>query len=150
MSQVYHSNATTNKHTRLQIQQSLLSNTELKRKYHVDIKMIKKHRARNFREDKSSRPHKIDYSLSTLDKEIIRVVRTLTWVGLDEFVDTLSEIMPNSNRSNIYRTLIAFDINNIPKDKRIKLKSSRNINLDLYILMLLIFPRSMVRDTICL
>ena len=55
MSQVYHNNAKTNKHTRLQIQQSQLSNIELSLKYSVNIKTIKKHRARDFTEDKSSR-----------------------------------------------------------------------------------------------
>lgn len=118
MSQVYHNNATTNKHTRLQIQNSLLSNTDLSLKYDVNVKTISKHRARDFTEDKSSRPNHINYSLSPLDKEIIRVVRTLTWAGLDDLVDTLAEVMPNSNRSNIYRTLVAFDINTVPKDKK--------------------------------
>lgn len=118
MSQVYHNNAKTNAHTRLQIQQSLLSNSVLASKYEVNVKTIIKHRRRGFTEDKSSRPNKITYSLSPLDKEIIRVVRTLTWLGLDDLVDTLAKVIPNSNRSNIYRTLVDFDINTVPKDKR--------------------------------
>ena len=61
MSQAYHNNAKTNAHTRLQIQHSSLSNAELSLKYNVDVKTIKKHRERDFTEDKSSRPHKINY-----------------------------------------------------------------------------------------
>ncbi len=118
MSQVYHNNARTNAHTRLQIQQSSLSNVALALKYDVDVKTIKKHKYRDFTEDKSSRPYKIDYSLSLLDKEVIRVLRTLTWAGLDCLVDSLAEVMPNSNRSNIYRTLVEFDINTVPKKKK--------------------------------
>lgn len=118
MSQVYHNNAKTNAHTRLQIQQSSLSDVALGLRYNVSVKTIKKHRERDFTEDKSSRPHKINYSLSPLEKEVIRVLRTLTWSGLDCLVDSLAEVMPNSNRSNIYRTLVEFDINTVPKEKK--------------------------------
>ena len=122
MPQLYHSNATTNKHIRAQIQQSTLSDTELQSKYRVNIKTIKKHRHRDFTEDKSSRPHNIKYSLSPLEKELIRVIRTLTWSSLDELVDTLSDTVPNSKRSNIYRTLVEFGINAVPKEEREKAK----------------------------
>ena len=67
MTQLYHNNATTNAHTHLQIQQLLESNSELSFKYNVNIKTIRKHRARYFTEDKSSRPHKINYSLSAME-----------------------------------------------------------------------------------
>ncbi|VVM23612.1 hypothetical protein BSPWISOXPB_11174 [uncultured Gammaproteobacteria bacterium] len=37
--------------------------------------------------------------------EIIRVVRTLTWLELDDLTDSIVACMPNANRSNVYRTL---------------------------------------------
>ena len=78
MSQVYHSNAKTNSHIREIIQQSNLTNVELANIYNVNVKTIAKHKDRDFINDKSSRPDTIHYTLSPLDKELIRVVRTLT------------------------------------------------------------------------
>jgi hypothetical protein len=45
---------------------------------------------------------KIKHSGSTvneMEREIIRVVRTLTWLGLDDLTDSISTSMPNANRS---------------------------------------------------
>jgi hypothetical protein len=89
MTQVYHSNVTTNKNMRLQIQCSSLSDVELSVKYHIDVKTVAKHSVINFTEDKSSRPHNIKYSLPPLDKGLIRVIRKLTSIGLDDLVDTV-------------------------------------------------------------
>jgi transposase-like protein len=122
MSQVYHSNAKTNSHTREMIQKSDLNNVELATIYNVNVKTISKHKSRNFLEDKSSRPNKIHYALSPLDKELIRVVRTLTWMELDDLTDTIVEVIPNANRSNVYRTLKSFDINKVPQEQKAKAK----------------------------
>jgi len=84
MSQVYHSNARTNSHIREIIQKSNLSNLELAKKLSVNKKTISKWRNRSFITDRSSKPHNIKYSLSALDKELIRVIRTLTWWQLEE------------------------------------------------------------------
>ncbi len=84
MSQVYHSNARTNSHIRDIIQKSNLSNLELSKKLSVNKKTISKWRNRDFTNDKSSKPHNIKYALNSLDKELIRVIRTLTWWQLEE------------------------------------------------------------------
>jgi transposase InsO family protein len=122
MSQVYHSNARTNQHVREIIQKSDLTNVELADKYNVNVKTVAKHRNRDFTEDKSSRPNKIRYALTPLEKELIRVVRTLTWMELDDLVDTMSETIPKANRSNVYRTLKAFEVNRVPKEQKTKAK----------------------------
>ena len=122
MSQVYHGNAKTNSHTRDMIQKSDLSNVELAQKYNVNVKTIVKYKSRDYTEDKSSRPDKIHYALSPIDKEIIRVVRTLTWMELDDLTDTIVDVIPHANRSNIYRTLKAFDINKVPEEQNRKAK----------------------------
>jgi len=72
MSQVYHSNASTNQHVREIIQKSDLANVELANKYSINIQTVSKWRSRDYQEDKSSRPNTIHYALSALDKELIR------------------------------------------------------------------------------
>ncbi len=120
MSQVYHSNARTNQHVRQRIQQSDLTNVELSDNYNVNVKTIAKHRKRDFSNDKSSRPNNIKYALTPLEKELIRVVRTLTWMELDGLTDTMVDVIPNANRSNVYRTLRAF--NRVPVEQKAKAK----------------------------
>ena len=122
MPQVYHSNARTNQHVREIIQNSNLTNVELSVNYGVNVKTISKHKNRDFTEDKSSRPNKIYYALTPLEKELIRVVRTLTWMELDDLTDTIADVIPNANRSNIYRTLKTFDINRVPEEQKAKAK----------------------------
>jgi transposase InsO family protein/DNA-binding transcriptional regulator YiaG len=122
MPQVYHSNARTNQHVREIIQQSNLTNVELANNYNVNVKTISKWKDRDFLNDKSSRPNKIHHALTPLEKELIRVVRTLTWMELDDLTDTINDVIPNANRSNIYRTLRAFDINRVPEEQKAKAK----------------------------
>jgi transposase-like protein len=122
MSQVYHSNARTNQYGREIIQKSDLTNVELAKRYGVNVKTISKYKGRSFSNDKSSRPDKIHYALTHLEKELIRVVRTLTWMELDDLTDTIIDVIPNANRSNIYRTLKAFDINRVPLEQKEKAK----------------------------
>ena len=122
MSQVYHPNARTNQHLREMIQKSNLTNVELAAKYNVNIQTISKWRSRDFSEDKSSRPETIHYALTSLEKELIRMVRTLTWMELDDLVDTVRKMIPHANRSNIYRTLKSFDINKVPQAQKAKAK----------------------------
>jgi len=122
MCQVYHSNASTNQHVRDIVQKSDLTNVELANKYNINVKTVSKWKSRDYQEDKSSKPNTIDYALSPLDKELIRVVRTLTWMELDDLVDCVSQNIPKANRSNVYRTLRAFDINQVPQEQKDKAK----------------------------
>ena len=41
---------------------------------------------------------------------------------LDDLTDTVSDVIPNANRSNVYRTLKAFDINRVPQEQKEKAK----------------------------
>ena len=132
MSQVYHSNARTNQHVRGIIQESELTNIELADKYNVNVKTIAKWKDREFIEDKSSKPDKIHYALTPLEKELIRVVRTLTWMELDDLTDTIVDVIPNANRSNVYRTLKAFDINKVPQEQKAKAKRFKLSGISLY------------------
>ena len=118
MPQVYHSNARTNSYTRKIIQNSDLTNIELSKRFGIDVKTIIKWRNRDFLEDKSSRPKTIHYALSSLEKGVIEIVRKITWMQLDELTDTIKDIFPHANRSNVYRTLTAFNINRVPEEKK--------------------------------
>ncbi len=83
--------------------------------FEINEKTVSKWKNRAYSVDKSSRPHTIKCSLTGLEKEIIRVVRTLTWVELDDLVDSVLSAIPRANRSNVYRTLVAFGINRVPE-----------------------------------
>ena len=122
-------NAKTNQHSRERIQYSSLSNIELSTIHGVSVKTISKWKDREHTNDKSSRPHSIKTTLTSLEKELIKVVRTMTWMELDDLTDPIVDIIPNANRNNIYRTLKAFDINNSPQNKKKKLKNSKSMNL---------------------
>ena len=122
MSQGYHTNAKTNSHSRKSIQQSTQSNVELSKRFEISEKTVSKWKNREVSIDKSSRPHGIQRSLTDFEREMIRVVRTLTWMELDDLVDCVLPSIPRANRSNIYRTLVAFDINRVPEEKKEKAK----------------------------
>ena len=118
MSQGYHTNAKTNSHSREIIQQSSLSNIELSKRFEINEKTVSKWKNRTEVIDKSSRPHTIKRSLTDLERELIRVVRTLTWIELDDLVDSVLPSIPKANRSNVYRTLRDFDVNRVPEEKK--------------------------------
>jgi transposase InsO family protein len=118
MSQSYHTNAKTNLHSRGIIQQSSLTNIELSERFEINEKPVSKWKNRTDVIDKSSRPHTIKRSLTDLEREIIRVVRTLTWMELDDLVDSVLPTLPKANRSNVYRTLRDFEINRVPEEKK--------------------------------
>jgi len=118
MCQIYHSNAKTNQHVREIIQKSDLANVELANMYNINVQTVSKWRNRDYQEDKSSKPNTIHYALSDLDKELIRVVRTLAWMELDDLVDCVSQNIPKANRSNVYSTLRAFGINRVPQEQK--------------------------------
>ncbi len=118
MSQSYHTNAKTNSHSREIIQQSSLTNIELSKRFEITEKTVSKWKNRTEVIDKSSRPHTIKRSLTDLEREIIRVVRTLTWMELDDLVESVLPTIPAANRSNVYRTLRHYEVNRVPEEKK--------------------------------
>ena len=96
MPQGYHMNATTNLHSREIIQQSSLSNTELAERFNINEKTVSKWKNRDYLEDKSSHQHTIKRSLTDVEREVMRVVRT--WIELDNLVDSVQSSIPKANR----------------------------------------------------
>jgi len=129
MSQGYHTNAKTNMHSREIIQQSTLTNIELAERFEINEKTVSKWKNRDHLTDKSSRPHTIQRTLTDVEREVIRVVRTLTWVELDDLVDCILPSIPKANRSNVYRTLRAFEINRVPEEKKEQAKKFKEYEL---------------------
>lgn len=118
MKQHYHSNARTNSHVRQSIQKSELSNQELAERFEVSVQTVSKWRNRTETADLSSKPNRIHYALSSMEKELVRIVRTSTWMPLDDLVDTIQSAVPHAKRSTVSRTLQAFNIAKVPREKQ--------------------------------
>ena len=118
MPQNYHSNATTNQHIRAIIQSSEFSTKELSVIYKIDIKTSKKWHERDFQTDVSSRPHKINYALTELKKDIIASIRRSTWSPLDDLTETIQINFPHAKRSAIYEALKSRGVNTVPVEKK--------------------------------
>lgn len=123
MNQSYHTNAKTNSHSREIIQQSSLTNVELSKRFEINEKTVSKWKNRTEVIDKSSRAHTIQRSLTDLEREIIRVVRTLTWMELDDLVESVLPTIPTANRSNVYRTLRHYKVHRVPEEKKEQAKN---------------------------
>jgi transposase-like protein len=125
MKQQYHSNASTNLHIRFDISKSNLTNYELANKYNISEPTVSKWKNRDNLEDKSSRPHKIHYSLNDIQKALIISIRRSTWLPLEEIFEMVLSTNPNISRSAVYRTFVNEKINKVPvkeKDKAKKFK----------------------------
>jgi len=122
MKQEYHSNASTNLHIRLEIIKSNLTNFELANKYNISEPTVSKWKNRENFKDKSSRPHKIHYSLNDLQKALIISIRQSTWLPLDEVLDMVLQINSRISRSVVYRTFVKQKINKVPEKEKDKAK----------------------------
>ena len=122
MKQVYHSNATTNIRLRLEINKSKGPNNVLAEKFGVSENTILKWKNRDNLEDRSSRPHTINYSLSELEMLIATELRAMTWWALDEIAEALEPDEPEKIRSAVYRTFVREGINKVPQKEKDKAK----------------------------
>lgn len=122
MKQEYHSNATTNVHTRLDINKSNLTNLMLANKFGISEPTVSKWKNRESFEDRSSRPHTIHYALNDFEKILISSIRQSTWMPLDEVFDMVFLTNPSITRSVVYRTFVHEEINKVPEKERNKAK----------------------------
>jgi transposase-like protein len=118
MPQIYHSNAQTNKNIRIQIQNSTQTNTTLAQQFGVSLATISKWKNRDFTEDKSSTPKMIAYALSEVEKEIIKKMRTSTWMSLEEVLECIKQVNSSISKSSVYRYFVKENINKIPTEKK--------------------------------
>jgi transposase-like protein/predicted XRE-type DNA-binding protein len=125
MKQAYHSNAVTNIHIRNDINGSKLKNSEIAEKFNISEPTVSKWKNREKFEDKSSKPHKINYAFTDLQKAVLVQVRKLTWWALDEITEAVFPENPLSKRSAVYRVFVKEGINKKPieeKEKAMKFK----------------------------
>lgn len=122
MAQLYHSNATTNIHIRSEIQKSMLDNSKLSKQYNISGRTVFKWKHRDHLEDKSSRPDTIYYSLTDIEKQLIKSIRESTWFPIDAIWEMLLQHNSTASYSSVYRTLVSFGINKIPEEKKEKAK----------------------------
>lgn len=122
MQQVYHSNAATNLNIRLQIQNNSASNSDLATRFCVSEQTISKWKNRDFIQDASCSPLKIEYALSDIEKALIISLRKSSWMSIDEVWETLLVENPKISRSSVYRVLVKENINVIPAEKKEKVK----------------------------
>lgn len=122
MKQQYHSNASTNIHLRLELSKSNLTNSELAVKYNISETTVSKWKNRESFEDKSSRPHTINYAISDFEKTLISSIRQSTWLPLDEVWEMILLSNPNISRSVVYRTFVGAGINKVPEKEKDKAK----------------------------
>jgi len=122
MKQAYHSNAVTNIHIRYDINGSNLKNNEIALKYNISCPTVIKWKSREEFEDRSSRPHKIKYSLTELEKTLVLTIRSLTWWALDEITEMVFPENPLTKRSAVYRTFVKENVNKVPQKEKDKAK----------------------------
>jgi transposase-like protein len=118
----YHHNAKTNIFQRISIKQSNLSSRELADHYGVSHVTICKWKHVEHVEDKKSRPETIHFALSKTDERILIRARKKGLFSLDDLLDTLSPYLVKLNRSNCYRTLVRYRLNNFTKQEEKKRK----------------------------
>ncbi|WP_375559011.1 hypothetical protein ACE193_14870 [Bernardetia sp. OM2101] len=68
---------------------------------------------RTFSNDKSSAPKMIAYVLSEVEKELIKKIRTSTWMSLQEVTECIQQINSTISRSSVYHCFVKENINTI-------------------------------------
>jgi transposase-like protein len=122
MKQAYHTNATTNVHTRALIKNSVAINSAVGEQYGVSVSTVTKWQQRECLQDVSSRPHRIDYALTELEMSIALSVRRSSWISLDEVYEILLSSNPLVSRSSVYRLFVRNSVNRIPQKEKDKAK----------------------------
>lgn len=122
---IVHNNARTNKYQRIEIQESGEHVTDLARKYCVSANTIRKWRGRDFVKDKTSRPNRINYTLTEGEQDLLVALRKMTWLPADDIIDFVEELIPEAGHSNVCRTYQRRGVSKVPvqeKEKRKKFK----------------------------
>lgn len=122
MPQIYHANAKTNINIRQQIQLTSQNNKVLAQQFNTSPQTVSKWKNRDFTSDLSSRPLNIAYSLTDLEKTIIKSLRCSSWLALDEIWETMLVENPAISRSSVYRLFVSEKINQVPEQKKDKAK----------------------------
>jgi len=122
MKQAYHSNASTNLHTRSLIKNSTQTIKSISKHYSISCSTVRKWKQREHYNDLSSRPYNIAYSLTDIESQLAVSVRKASWLSLDEVYEMLLVNNENVSRSSLYRLWCREEINRIPEKEKDKAK----------------------------
>lgn len=126
MAQHYHANAVTNVHIRTQLQNNFdgKSSKYFSKKLNISQQTISKWKNRNFTNDKSSRPNKIQYCYTEEQEKIIVSLRKSTWFSKEEIHEMLPSFnVENISISTIYNIFKKNNINKQPQEIKEKYKT---------------------------
>lgn len=131
MGQILHGNATTTYKVRKEIQESNETNESLAARYNINIKTVRKWKARSSVEDQQCGKKKGQGSvLSSLEEEIICEVRKQLLLPLDDMYTLLKPEIPSLSRSNLHRCLQRNGVSRLkdllPKDEKPKRKAFKD------------------------
>ena len=118
MSQTYHSNAATNVNIRLQIRNSSATIEAISERFSISKPTVSKWKNRDFEQDKSSRPKRIEYALTEVERAMANNIRRSTWQALDDVHEMMLQVNPSITRSSIYRAFVLENINQVPVEKK--------------------------------
>jgi transposase InsO family protein len=116
-----HANATTTPKTRAYIQASTAPVAELAAELGVHQKTIRRWRGRTCTKDGSHRPKRMSISLTAIEEELVRELRTTLDLPLDDIVEVMRRCLnPKLSRSAIHRCLQRHGISQRPKPEKPK------------------------------
>ena len=114
-----HANATTTPKTRAYIQTSTASVAELVAELGVSDRTVRRWRGRTTTADRSHRPKRMAISLTVLEEELVRELRTRLDLPLDDIVEVMRRCMnPKLSRSAIHRCLQRHGVSQRPKPEK--------------------------------
>jgi len=118
----YHRNAKTNVNQRVEMKNSLKPARELAERYLVSHVTCAKWKKSDNAEDKSHAPHLIHYAVPREFWEIVRRVRVKFKLPLDDLLAALTDYVPSLKRSNCYRILLHYKLNQLSEKEKREIK----------------------------
>ena len=101
-----HANATTTPRTRVYIQKSQASNAALARELGIHSRTVARWKTRHEVTDRSTRPHRLNTSLTEWEEALVVELRRSLALPLDDIVEAMRRCLnPELSRSAIHRCL---------------------------------------------
>ena len=139
-----HKNARTTFAIRKEIKESSLSINTLSQRLGLSWKTVKKWKNKTTFEDASSRPHKINTTLTNWQEDLILFERRQFKKAIDEIFFALEENIPNLYPMKVYRCLKRYGLNVLPQefvDAERKIKKFRKYTIGYLHLDVLYAPK---------
>jgi len=112
-----HSNATTNQNQRRLIQSSAQSYSLLVQRFMVSKSTVCRWKQRRTVEDRSCRPHKIVYALTSEEEALVLSLRG-KHLSLDEVLDAAQVVLPHVRRASVHRLFVRHGVQRLPKKQQ--------------------------------